>query len=745
MDGTLIDDVTHAITEEQLDYVQFVDISTYYVMVFIRGVGPRYLFVDPAGSSAFSSLFFDFQGYLPTLVSAITSGTGPDVQYFVTVVKDGQETVRDPNAQWQTNVALPINSGEQVEIIVKVGVTTDDLDRFDEIKVYRRPENGGAFGFVGSSASFSVSGSDRRCVFIDVGVEADYTHQPPKTVVTGVASRGYDPDVNALAGRTGCVYEQRLVMSSYLGEMFASRPGYLGNFSRNFPLSSDSALHIRVAGLQAEIYHMIDNDGLVVFTSQGVWLHSGALTPTNLGLEKKGKWVIEENVPPIAIPGAVLFVDRLSNTVRQLSYSEEAGTYTGDELSIFSDHLFSTNRVTSWAFQDGPLPLLWVTFADGTYAAFTYERNEQMRAWTRHDSGYDVEFVASANGAFNSYLNEFQDGVTLMVINKDGTRYIEKVSPRYATDEQIEAEPEYEMKVVPPIDAVVTWSHCLTDDLTDDDITLAPVTPSDWDGPLTLSVVNDAIFVTTGDAPGAVGSILRWFHPVYKSAIDLEVTARASNNSITVQPTNGTYPIEFPSAYATNPRLYVTKTTFTGLAHLNSESVSVVADGGVIASPNNDLEDYPTCTPSAGSLTLPESLRGAIVHIGRPRIADIKTLAIDTVEQRPVLLESKTSNKVYVKTHNSRGIYVGSKFPRDNGVAGEQSNGSNMTPLEQYEIDYEEDEPFIANRPPQPSSKRFAVNLPGDWETEGRICIRIVDPVHFEILSITPDLEDLRR
>ena len=70
--------------------------------------------------------------------------------------------------------------------------------------------------------------------------------------------------------------------------------------------------------------------------------------------------------------------------------------YTG-EVSVFSEHLFRDKLIKSWAFEDGSVPLLWVVFNDGTYATFTYERDQQMRAWTRHDSGNDIEFVTSIN------------------------------------------------------------------------------------------------------------------------------------------------------------------------------------------------------------------------------------------------------------------------------------------------------------------------------------------------------------
>lgn len=733
--GSLLQDIVHTRTESDLPFIQFTDVDNNQVVVTCVGKTVRTIIVDPAGAS--SSV-----GGMPS-VSSVTSpssvtaatwgGTGIVQDYAFTIVKNGLESLA---LTYGGGIVAfrPILPAEKNDITVRIGLAAD-ATQFEEARMYRRPKDGGAYGYVASSTAFSTSGANRDVSFSDYGQEPDYTHQPPAAVQVNTSSGVLT--IAAIESRASCMYQQRLLVS-YEGGFYASRPGFPGNFDKEFPLNSSSSLLVRPAGLECEVYYMIDNDGLVLFTSKGVFVHRGALTPTNLTLEKKGIWVISDKVPPLAIPGAVLFVDKLTNTVRQLAFSEEAGTYTGEELSIFSDHLFYDNRITSWAFQDGPVPLLWVVFADGTYATFTYERNEQMRAWTRHDSGWGVELVASSPGSYNYYTELFQDSVTMIVTNRNGTRYVEKIAPRLATVEEIEADPEALMKVIPPMDAVTTYTVLVNDSIVDDNITVTPVTASVWDGPLTISVVNDAIFPSPG--AGAVGEVLRHFHPVDGSAVDLEVTARASNNSITVQPS-----ATFPSSYSNNPRLYRCTDALGGLSYMDTEAAAVVADGYVIASPNNDHINYPAVTVASSSVTLPNGYKAAILHVGRPRVMDIETLDIDTVEQRPVLIESKIVNKVYVRTHNSSGLYVGSRFPSGDGVKGNKLNGTAMQALDNIDYDHELDTPVVANRYDAPTSKRHEVTIPGDWKSNGRICIRQVDPLHFEILSIIPDLEDQRR
>lgn len=718
--GTLLHDTAHAFTEDDLDELQFVMINSTTVMVLKENSTSLLL-----RTNGFDTGFFG-PPVAPTVISNSAGGTLYDVDYAITLVIGGEESVLVETATGKK----PAGFADKNAIVAQGANLWASRFSVSEFRFYRRPRSAGVYGFIGSTSKFTQSGANLRATFDDIGQDADYANSPPTI--------GFDLGLVAattaadLESKTGLVYQQRLILNR-LDTLYASRTGFPYNFYRDFPLADDSSLNFKAGSNYALLLRMIDNDGLIVFTTQGVFTSTGALSTNNLALDKKGNWVIDESVPPIAIPGAVLFIDISTNTVRQLTYSEEFRSYTGEELSIFSNHLFAGNKVRSWAFQEGEFPLLWVTFTNGTYASFTYERIHNMRAWTRHDSGHDIEYVATNNlrgtDVIDSTITNLP-GMLLFVTNKAGKRYIELGVPRYPSAITVAADLEYDMnESAAAMDAMVSWKDLLNDDLVDDVMTIAPVIADTWDGDLTLAVTDDAIFPDPGS--GAVGTIFRHFHPVDKSVVDLEITDRASDNSVTVSPS-----AEFPSAYATTPNLYEVATVFTGLAHLDGEEVSVLADGAVVASPNNDIEDYGSHVPSSGSLTLAEP--AAIVHIGRPYTMDIETLDVDTVEQRPTLIESKILNKLYVKVHQSRGLYIGSDFPADDKVDG-------MEPIEGIDIDYEDAIPIIGNRAPQPESKRHEVSIAGKWESEGRVCIRQVDPVHFEILSIIPDLEDQRR
>lgn len=808
VDGYLLKELDSEITEDDLPNLHF-DYSENTVYIFGAGeVKAIYLLTFEFTDFIDISAIFYVQDP-PSAATPTASGTptGYDVQWAITRVVDGEES--EPIYITASGNKLPIAAGQKQRLTV----TCPGQDN-TEIRVYRRPYQAGSYGYIGSSSFSTVPVADQQFLFDDLGGEPDYLHAPPELEE--------DPSDSDIIPKTGAIFEQRLLLGNipFLGQdaILSSRTSFFHNFTRDFPLSDDSALLFKPgASGSPRVRRMIVNEGLVVFTTAGVYRHAGGLAPANLGLDHKGNWLIAD-LEPLNVPGGVIFLDAKTNTVRILQLTD-AGTYRAPEISTYSDHLFVGKTITSWCFHDGETPCLIATFSDGSYATLTYEEDQEMRAWMRHDTQrMNTEQVVSTGIAEK----------TLFVTEINGERYIEVTLPRFVSADLIADNPEAVMnESIAYMDSIVSYSDCLNDSLrgtltisvasvgtaatgtlanhgfttgqildlygsttdspyngqfaitvtgtdtftftllsdpaTDyadvsldvfDEISIQPVEEDNWEGDLLINCESSALF--PADGAGEVGAVLRWFNPEDGTSINFTVTARTDDNNITVTADE----LFDGETYATeNPRLYLCASTIDGLDHMEGESVAIVVDGYVVASPNNDhdADGYPTVTVVDGEITLPSSVgnstgQGAIIHVGRPKVGDIETLDIDTVEQRPVLIESKTSNKVYIKVHKSRGLFAGNRFPEGDVVQGEDPNYA-MQPIEILDTnenyipdDSEADAiDLIGNRYIEPVTKRYGVALPGDWNSNGRICIRAVDPLHWQILSITPDLEDLRR
>lgn len=739
-DGTLDATIVTSYSAADVAKMHFAA-SGVHVYIFVKGTGTgKLLYDDP--TPAFETGIFDIPA-APTSMAITANGapTGYSVDYLVTAVKNGEES--ESVEITGTTYKKPLAAGESNTITVQVDADSGEIDKYNSIRVYRRPNSGGAYGFIGTSTNLYDNAGALDAAFEDLGGNADFTNQYQEIITkTGLLGTS----VISLNPKTGIIYQQRLLLADLLdgdaGEdeeaILASRPAFQNNFYRDFPYDADSALKFKsgTSG-KASVLRMVENDGLIVFTTVGVYVSVGLLTIDNIALEKKGSWIIDENIPPLSVPGGVFFVDAATNSVRQLIFSQDILTYQTLDQSIFSDHLFRERTITSWAYQSGNVPMITVTFSDGTWATFTYHFEHQMRAWTRHDSQYPVEQVVETGVADSTFF----------VTNKDGQRQIEVSIPRFTPASEIVANPEYDkFSTHAFMDAIKTYSIPLHESLTGSDVfTLTPVVASVWDGSLTLTCGTSAIFVATSGGAGVVGTVHRVF-AADGSSVDLQVTARASDNSVTVLPN-----IEYPSADASGFRMYQTFSSVTGLDHLEGEQVSIISDGYVVKSPFNDIENYGTTTVLLGNLVLPTVTTGkagavgrhAIVVIGRPITADIKTLNISTVAQSPTLIESININKLYIRVHRTRGLYVSNEFPeeKDNQVDGNSVLG--MENFDVYNIPRGND--ILGNRFLAAQSERVELNIKGSWESQGQISIRQVDPVHFQILSIIPDVEVLNR
>jgi len=726
--ATLINEVVTTYAEADLPNLHFKS-SKKHVYIFLED-NQMEVFMWDIGAPAFLSqaLLFAVPA-ASTSIGTTIGGTGYQVDYAVTYVLNGDESLL---GEFKSGLNLLPSGGEINNLVFRLKATDATDSLLEEMRVFRRPNEAGAYGLIGISTFFVVNGSFLDGHFDDIGGDADFTQNPP-TLVTNSGLQG--EAIKDLKPTTGAIYQQRLILAAPILDkqsIVASQPGFVAladflnvynNFFRKHPFTSDSALLFRTASDDdATILHVVEKDGLIFFTTSGIFVSVGNLTPDNISLVKRGEWVIKKETPPLKLPGGVFFVDKKTNTIRQLIFSDEFRTYRTVNQNVFSNHLFRDREIISWGYEEGVIALLWVVFTDGSAATLTYDLEHEVRAWTRHDSVHPIESVIPTG------LPE----TIFFVVNKDGVRQIEVSLPRYAQPATRIANPEFnKLNLNAFMDGIKSFNTLMNDSLTGSDVfLLAVIGGGGFADDLTLTCGTSAVFPDPG--LGEVGKIFKFFNKTTQEATTLTVISRTSDNSVVVRPSN-----TFPSAQASGFRLYETLIALTGLDHLDDENVCVVVDGGLVASPLNEEQALPILTVSGGNLTLLEDNRGAFIIVGRPVVADIQTLEISTIEQSNVVVESKNSTNVHVRINESKLLYASNEFPATDIVG-------KMQPLSSW-LDDEDTDPFVGNIPKPPENRRINVGIEGNWDTEGKVCLRQIDPVHFEILSIIPEMEVLRR
>jgi hypothetical protein len=157
----------------------------------------------------------------------------------------------------------------------------------------------------------------------------------------------------------------------------------------------------------------------------------------------------------------------------------------------------------------------------------------------------------------------------------------------------------------------------------------------------------------------------------------------------------------------------------TGLWHLEAEDVSVFADGAVLASPNNG--DYDTVTVSNGAITLDTC--HVVIRVGEPYTCDVETLDVDTPDGT-LSARKKLVNEITLHLEETRGVFAGTKEPT-----------SGTTDL--YELQLRDTEGY--DEPNDLFTGRHTLSAAGEWNTNGRVFLRQVDPVPMTILAITTE------
>lgn len=168
-----------------------------------------------------------------------------------------------------------------------------------------------------------------------------------------------------------------------------------------------------------------------------------------------------------------------------------------------------------------------------------------------------------------------------------------------------------------------------------------------------------------------------------------------------------------------------TDVSVTGLDHLEGESVSVIADGVVIASPNN--AEYAPIVVTNGTIDLPAGTYTRVV-VGLPYTTDIQTLDIDgnspSIKDRGINVK-----RIGLWMEESVPPFAGKDQPTTDAP-------TNMQRMPQEDEDQ--------NATASPITGYREVQVDGAFSNSGRIFLRQVDPSPLTVLAIVPQFDSGR-
>ena len=534
--------------------------------------------------------------------------------------------------------------------------------------------------------------------FIDSGITPDLNRPP---------TLSYNPfrTINNYP-RSVVHSQQRVIYSNTINNpqtFYCSRIGSYGNFLQTLTITDSSPIIATLTNPKIqEINHLVDIDKLMVMGSGTeiaiLGQDSGFITPTVIN-PKAQSYNGSSLIRPVVINTNILYVQNRKAIIRDMFYDFTSRLYKGNDLTVYSNHLFDGYTIVAMAYQQNPDSILWCVRSDGALLGLTYLPDQNLIAWHRHDfkSGLVKSVCVVPEGRIDALYV-----IVERTINGKVSRYTERFSDRFVNNSVVDSifmdsSHTYDGRVLNQSYTTTTgagWTYL-------DDITLTAILTT----PFVASDVGKQIHITD-----SLGDVVRF-----------TVISFTSGTIVHVQP-NKTVPTTMRGVQVASIFTRAVN-TLKGLNTLEGLSVSVLGDSQVVASPYNSA--YPTLTVTSGQLVLPEFY--GVIQIGIPYLTDIETLDIDRGPNNTVANKSILITEVAMRIHKSRVAWIGGKPPSDDSVNALEG----LTELKIRENESLGD-------PVALTSRVVKTLIQSQWNSNGRVFIRNTEPLPLAISSIFP-------
>lgn len=198
-----------------------------------------------------------------------------------------------------------------------------------------------------------------------------------------------------------------------------------------FEIKADDSINVQIeADSTNTIQWLASGSTLLIGTAGNEFscapaTNTSAFGPANIQITQESKYG-SKGVNAILVGNTVLFVQRAGCKVRAVEADYQSGSYSSNDLTVLAEHITRTG-IIDFAWQQEPDYVVWVVLTDGSLVALTYNAEQEIIGWHRHDVGGKVEAVSTIPSP-----NGVRDDVWLIVnrtINGVMKRYVEYIKP----------------------------------------------------------------------------------------------------------------------------------------------------------------------------------------------------------------------------------------------------------------------------------------------------------------------------
>lgn len=508
--------------------------------------------------------------------------------------------------------------------------------------------------------------------------------------VTQTASSGNNPRISS-------VFQQRAVYAGTSNNPLTidgSQPALPDLFDASSIASDGDAWEFELDSDEVAPIEWLTStrSGLILWTTAGIWQLAGgttvAVTPNDAIADPQSYTGIQDDLPPLPIDTDLIYAEAKGNKVRLLSYNDLTKVFAGQDLSILSNHLLTTNnKLRAWDYASDPFKLVYGVRSDGIMILLALVKEQNVYGFSRATTAgqyYDA-LVLQENQVDTPYL------MVQRYINGRWAKVIEQVVPR-------------------------AFDHVEDCWFLDCALSLGTTSPvagiviPDAVRGATVTVVADAAVFGAGD----VNKILR------VGGGKFLVTVYTNTTHINVQCLRAMKPAKLLSQ--TSPTecradsgewfLDAEVSSVSGLWHLEGRTVTVFADGNVVSK---------TAVVANGAIAL--AVPASRVVVGLPYRSIVKTLP-PTVSNQIIEGRLKRIIGAQLRVLDSRGLQAGPTLDSLKSVK-ERSN-----------------EPY--SEPTELQNRIEDLKFDGRYDRDGQFYIVSDDPLPLTILGFTyqPEIGD---
>lgn len=318
----------------------------------------------------------------------------------------------------------------------------------------------GEMGYVLQADGFSQEGIVKLESYVSARkMQVSILRQPGDSTAwtSDWAEGSFSPD----AGYPCCVffYQDRLGFAGTTREaqtLWFSKTGEYEDFGHHRTLQDSDSISINLSSKRLNAINSVAvSSKLLVFTAGSEWSigASGAMTPYNLEVVQEGERGASP-VPPIVVGNRALYVQSRGGVLRDFFYEYTSDSYTGRDLTLRAKHLFFNRAIKDMAYQQEPDNLVWCVLDDGTLLSLTYLAEEEVFAWSKHQT--QGKFLSVC-----SIPSRGQDE-TWFLIQRNGACYIERLlarMPSTAVEDQVFLDASISKKKTEPFTEITGLEH----------------------------------------------------------------------------------------------------------------------------------------------------------------------------------------------------------------------------------------------------------------------------------------------